>query len=103
MKYPKTHQGPQAFLGGNCQVMEETLQLEAVAGSKIATSMTEHFLRRHRHGGISPKNDSNSTRRIIALLELPLSFRQSARQMRVLLLPKKTNNMKLEVEGVFER
>lgn len=27
------------------EVMEETLQLEAVAGSKIATSMTEHFLR----------------------------------------------------------
>ena len=51
----KKSQGPQAFLGGNCQVMEETLQLEAVAGSKIATSMTEHFLRRHRHGPISPK------------------------------------------------
>lgn len=51
----------------------------------------------------SNKNDSNSTRRIIALLELPLSFRQSARQMRVLFFVKTTKNMKLEVKGVFQR
>ncbi len=101
MKYPK-YMSIQGISWCYGQVMEETLQLEAVGGSKIATSMTEHFLRRHWHGGISQRNDSNNTRRIIALLELPLSFGQSARQMRVLLLVRKPKTWSWKCREFFK-